>query len=192
MKYNDFVSWVDVPKFAGICNEIANATVLNERTNRMMKEKFIIAAMQLSNTAKNIDWVDEQDYDVKFNAWTDGEIEVKTGNDPLFTEEKGNLKKTIDIKLKNVHESKNQRTTLDKTFDHLMIIQIKNTFGIGFVDYATVVANLDTRTDGFKLIMPGNLVNIIYKQDIKNTPSNWTIDFDPKNWIMHQLTSAGC
>lgn len=192
MKYNDFVSWVDMPKFAGICNEIANATVLNESTNRMMKEKFILGALQKCNHKKNIDWVDERDFDVKFTDWFDGEVEVKTGNEPLFSLVKGNPKKQISLKLKNVYESTNQRTTLDKDFDHLMIVQIKGTFAVAFVDYVTVKNNLKTLTDGFLVKLTHDQINIVYQEDMRKKQPNWTIDFDPKNWIMHQLTSAGC
>jgi hypothetical protein len=189
--YNDFLKWVDIPKFADACHNICHQTILNESTNRMMKEKFIIAAMQLSNHAKNIDWTDERDFDVKFTAWTDGEVEVKTGNEPMFSAKTGKPKKQISLKLKNVYESKNQRTELDKEFDHLMIIQIKGTFAIAFVDYATVKANLKQLTDGFLVKLTHDQVNIVYEKDMRNEGTAWTIDLDPKTWVIAQLTKAG-
>jgi hypothetical protein len=191
MQYTDFLNWVDMPKFARACHEISNQTVLDSETNRMMKEKFILAALQLSNTAKNIDWLDERNFDVKFTAWTDGEVEVKTQKYPLFTKELGKPCKTTSIKLKNVHESKNQRTSLDKVFDHLMIIQVKGVFAVGFVDYATVIANLDPRTDGFKVNLTPDQINIVYKQDMRKEATSWTVDLDPKTWIVSQLVKAG-
>lgn len=191
MDYKDFLKWVDITKFSEACHNISHQKVLDESTNRMMKEKFIIAAMQLSNTAKNIDWTDERDYDVKFNDWVNGEVEVKTGNYPLFTEVRGNPCKTISIKLKNVYESKNQRTTLDKNFDHLMIIQVKRVFSVAFVDYATVIANLEQLTDGFKVNLTHDQINIVYKEDLKNKPTSWKIDLDPKTWVISQLVKAG-
>lgn len=191
MQYTDFLNWVDMPKFASACHNICNQTVLNESTNRMMKEKFIIAAMQLSNHAKNIDWTDERDFDVKFTTWTDGEVEVKTGNEPMFSAKTGKPKKQISLKLKNVYESRNQRTSLDKDFDHLMIVQIKGKFAVAFVDYATVKANLKQLTDGFLVKLTHDQINIVYEQDMRKEPTSWTIDLDPKTWVISQLVKAG-
>ncbi len=189
--YNDVLNWIDVNKFSKACHNICHQTVLNESTNRMMKEKFIIAAMQLSNHAKNIDWADERDYDVKFTAWSDGEVEVKTGNEPMFSAKTGKPKKQISLKLKNVYESKNQRTTLDKDFDHLMIVQIKGKFAVAFVDYATVKANLKQLTDGFLVKLTHDQINIVYEKDMRTEPTSWTIDLDPKTWVMARLVKAG-
>ena len=191
MQYTDFLNWVDMPKFALACHNICHQTVLNESTNRMMKEKFIIAAMQLSNHTKNIDWADERDFDVKFTAWTDGEIEVKTGNEPMFSAKTGKPKKQISLKLKNVYESKNQRTSLDKDFDHLMIVQIKGKFAVAFVDYATVKANLKQLTDGFLVKLTHDQINIVYERDMRKEPTAWTIDLNPKTWVIDQLVKAG-
>ncbi len=191
MQYNEFLDWVDIDKFSDACNNICHQTVLNESTNRMMKEKFIIAAMQLSNHKKNIEWTDVRDYDIKFTDWTNGDVEVKTGNEPLFYAKSGTPKKTISLKLKNVYESKNQRTTLDKVFNHLMIVQIKGTFAVAFVDYATVKANLKQLTDGFLVKLTHDQINIVYKKDMRNEPTSWTIDLDPKPWIFGTLAKAG-
>jgi hypothetical protein len=191
MNYSEFKTWVDMPKFAGVCNEICHATVLNESTNRMMKEKFILGALQRCNTANNIEWTDARDFDVKFLAW-DQTVEVKTGNEPMFSAKTGKPKKQVSLKLKNVYESRNQRKTLDKTFDHLMIVQIKGRFAVGFVDFATVNQHLVPLTDGFLVKMPFSTVNMIYEQDMRSVAAKWNIDFDPKNWVLSQLTSAGC
>ncbi len=191
MQYKEFLNWVDMPKFASACHNICHQTILNESTNRMMKEKFIIAAMQLSNHKQNIDWTDERDYDVKFVDWANGEVEVKTGNEPMFSVKTGKPKKQISLKLKNVYESKNQRTTLDKDFDHLMIIQIKGKFAVAFVDYATVKANLKQLTDGFLVKLTHDQINIVYEKDMRNEPTSWTIDLDPKTWVIAQLKKAG-
>jgi hypothetical protein len=191
MQYKEFLNWVDMPKFASACHNICHQTILNESTNRMMKEKFIIAAMQLSNHKQNIDWTDERDYDVKFVDWANGEVEVKTGNEPMFSVKTGKPKKQISLKLKNVYESKNQRTTLDKDFDHLMIIQIKGKFAVAFVDYATVKANLKQLTDGFLVKLTHDQINIVYEKDMRNEPTSWTIDLDPKTWVVAQLKKAG-
>lgn len=191
MNYNEFVTWVDMPKFAGVCNEICHATVLNESTNRMMKEKFILGALQRCNTANNIEWTDARDFDVKFQAW-DQTVEVKTGNEPMFSAKTGKPKKQVSLKLKNVYESRNQRKTLDKTFDHLMIVQIKGRFAVGFVDFATVNQHLVPLTDGFLVKMPFSTVSMIYEQDMRSVAAKWNIDFDPKNWVLNQLTAAGC
>lgn len=166
--------------------------MLNESTNRMMKEKFILGALQKCNHANNIDWVDERDFDVKFTNWANGTVEVKTGNEPLFSTITGKPKKQVSLKLKNVYESRNQRTTLDKTFDHLMIVQIKGRFGVGFVDYSTVQKHLVPLTDGFLVKMPFDTVQMIYQQDMRTVKPSWTIDFNPKNWILNQLSAAGC
>jgi hypothetical protein len=191
MQYTDFLNWVDMPKFASACHNICHQTILNESTNRMMKEKFIIAAMQLSNHKQNIDWTDERDYDVKFTNWVAGDIEVKTGNEPMFSTKTGKPKKQISLKLKNVYESRNQRTTLDKDFDHLMIIQIKGKFAVAFVDYATVKANLKQLTDGFLVKLTHDQINIVYEQDMRKELPSWTIDLDPKTWVISQLVKAG-
>ncbi len=147
--------------------------------------------MQLSNHKQNIDWTDERDYDVKFVDWANGEVEVKTGNEPMFSVKTGKPKKQISLKLKNVYESKNQRTTLDKDFDHLMIIQIKGKFAVAFVDYATVKANLKQLTDGFLVKLTHDQINIVYEKDMRNEPTSWTIDLDPKTWVVAQLKKAG-
>lgn len=191
MNYKDFLSWVDMPKFAEACNNISHATVLNESTNRMMKEKFIIGAMQKCNHKNNIEWTDARDFDIQFTEWNKGTVEVKTGNTPLFSPITGKSKKQVSIKLKNVYESKNQRTSLDKLFDHLMIVQIQGTFAVGFVDYAVVYKHLVPLTDGFLVKMPFNLVNIIYQQDMRSTNPSWSINFDPKTWVLNQLEVAG-
>ena len=191
MDYRDFNEWVDMPRFAEACNNICHATVLNESTNRMMKEKFIIGAMQKCNHKKNIEWTDERDFDVKLTDWTKGTVEVKTGNTPLFSPKTGKAKSQIKIKLKNVYESKSQRTSLDKLFDHLMIVQIQGTFAVGFVDYETVKDHLVTLTDGFLVKMPFDLVNMVYVQDMRTSDPSWTINFDPKTWVLSQLTEAG-
>lgn len=191
MNYKEFNTWVDMPKFAGVCNEICHATVLNESTNRMMKEKFILGALQRCNTANNIEWTDARDFDVKFQAW-DQTVEVKTGNEPMFSARTGRPKKQVSLKLKNVYESRSQRKTLDKTFDHLMVVQIKGHFAVGFVDFATVNQYLVPLTDGFLVKMPFSAVNIVYEQDMRSVPATWNIDFDPKNWVLNQLTAAGC
>lgn len=192
MKYNEFATWVDMPKFARVCNEIAHAQVLNESTNRMMKEKFILGALQRCNTVNNIEWTDARDFDVKFLNWTDSTVEVKTGNEPMFSAKTGKPKKQVSLKLKNVYESRSQRKTLDKTFDHLMIVQIKGRFAVGFVDFATVNKHLVTLTDGFLVKMPFSTVNMVYEQDMRSVNANWSIDFDPKNWVLTQLVTAGC
>jgi hypothetical protein len=190
LAYNDFLGWVDVDMFAEACHNICNEKILNESTNRMMKEKFILGSLQLCNHANNIDWVDQRDYDVKFHAWTEGNVEVKTGNSPMFSHITGKAKKNIKIKLKNVYESKQQRLNLDKEFDHLMIIQIQGTFAIGFVDFATVNQNLTAVTDGFLVNLSHDHVNIVYKKDMKKEPLVWTEDLSPKTWIMSTLAKA--
>lgn len=192
MIYRDFLNWVNVPRFAEVCNEICHAQVLNESTNRMMKEKFILGALQKCNHASNIEWTDERDFDVRFTDWPAGTVEVKTGNNPMYSPKTGRPKKQVSLKLKNVYESKNQRPNLDKEFDHLMVVQIKGMFAVGFVDYATVNQHLVPLTDGFLVRIPFEKINIIYQQDMRSVAPSWTIDFDPKNWILSQLTAAGC
>lgn len=191
MKYQEFLDWVDIEKFSEACNNICHASVLNESTNRMMKEKFIIGAMQKCNHKNNIEWTDERDFDIKFLDWEDDTIEVKTGNNPMFSPKTGKPKKQISIKLKNVYESRNQRTTLDKSFDHLMVVQIQGTFAVGFVDYKTVQEHLVMLTDGFLVRMPFEKIKIIYKKDMREKDPSWTINFDPKTWVLDQLREAG-
>lgn len=191
MKYQEFLDWVDIEKFSEACNNICHASVLNESTNRMMKEKFIIGAMQKCNHKNNIEWTDERDFDIKFLDWDDDTIEVKTGNNPMFSPKTGKPKKQISIKLKNVYESRNQRTTLDKSFDHLMVVQIQGTFAVGFVDYKTVQEHLVMLTDGFLVRMPFEKIKIVYKKDMREKDPSWTINFDPKTWVLDQLREAG-
>lgn len=191
MKYQEFLDWVDIEKFSEACNNICHASVLNESTNRMMKEKFIIGAMQKCNHKNNIEWTDERDFDIKFLDWEDDTIEVKTGNNPMFSPKTGKPKKQISIKLKNVYESRNQRITLDKSFDHLMVVQIQGTFAVGFVDYKTVQEHLVMLTDGFLVRMPFEKIKIIYKKDMREKDPSWTINFDPKTWVLDQLREAG-
>ncbi len=195
MDYKEFLTWVDVTKFASACNNISNAPgsqILNEHSNRMLKEKFILGALKKCNHKNNIRWVDTIDYDLIFDAWNNATIEVKTGDGPMFTEKKGNLKENVSVKLKNIYESKaNTRTTLDKTFDHLMIIQNSGTFAIGFVPYNIVSQHLKQLTDGWKAVIPSNQISIVYRQDMRQLPINWTVDLDPKIWVSDMLTKAG-
>ena len=93
LMYKQFTSWVDIDKWNGICSEIYNAKVLNESSNRMTKEKWILAALKLSNHKNNIDWVDCYDYDVIFKEWTLGKVEIKTGNNPMFSRHYANQQK---------------------------------------------------------------------------------------------------
>lgn len=194
MKYKVFLDWIDVEKFATACNNISNspgAQILNEHSNRMLKEKFILGALSLYNYKKNITWVDTIDYDLIFTDWNNATVEVKTGDNPMFTKKKGLLKKTIDPKIKNIYESKaNTRTTLDKKFDHLMIIQNSGTFAIGFVPFDIVSQHLIQLADGWKAKIPSDKVTIVYQQDMRQLPVNWTVDFNPRNWVTDKLTEA--
>lgn len=195
MDYKEFLNWVDVSKFASACNNISNAPgaqILNEHSNRMLKEKFILGALKKCNHKKNIRWVDAIDYDLIFDDWNNATIEVKTGDGPMFTEKKGDLKEHVSVKLKNIYESKaNTRTTLDKTFDHLMIVQNSGTFAIGFVPYNIVIQHLKQLTDGWKAVIPSDKITFVYQQDMRQLPVNWTVDLDPKYWVLDMLTKAG-
>lgn len=191
-KYNEFLSWVNIDSLATACNNIANAGILNESSNRMMKEKFIIGSLIKSNHANNITWADARDYDLIFNDWTeDPLIEVKTGNSPMFSPKTGKPKKFVTIKLKNVYESKTQRKTLDKEFDHLMIVQNQGFFSVGFVEYSTVLKKLRPVTDGFLVRLEHSDINIVFQKDMRAESKDWNIDLDPKNWVMDTLTKAG-
>jgi len=67
VNYSQFLDWIEVDKWNDICSQVFNAKVLNESSNRMTKEKWILAGLELSNHANNIDWVDCYDYDLMFN-----------------------------------------------------------------------------------------------------------------------------
>jgi hypothetical protein len=193
--YAEFLQWVNIAKFAEACHNIScasGAQVLNEHSNRMLKEKYILGALRKCNHAKNIQWIDTIDYDLIFDDWNNATVEVKTGDGPIFTEKKGNPKQYVEVKLKNIYESKeNTRTTLDKTFDYLMVVQNTGTFAVAFVDYATVSKHLVRLSDGFKARIPFADVNIIYKQDMRNMSVTWTVDLDPKLMVADKLTEAG-
>jgi len=194
VNYKEFLQWIDVEQFATACNNISNsqgAKVLNEHSNRMLKEKFILGALRLANHKKNIQWVDTIDYDLTFDSWHGATIEVKTGDGPMFTTKQGLLKENIEVKLKNIYESKeNTRTTLDKTFDHLMIIQNSGTFAIGFVPYSVASEHLVQLTDGWKARIPSDKVNIIYTKDMRDEPVNWDFNLDPKEWVLDTLSKV--
>ncbi len=195
MNYQDFLSWVDVSKFASACHNISCAPgsqILNEHSNRMLKEKYILGALRRCNHANNIQWIDTIDYDLIFTAWNNSTVEVKTGDGPIYTEKKGDPKKFVEVKLKNIYESKaNTRTTLDKTFDHLMIIQNSGTFAIGFVPFDIVSQHLVSLSDGWKARIPFDKVAIIYTQDMRQKSVTWNIDLDPKLWVDKKLIEAG-
>jgi hypothetical protein len=195
MSYNDFLGWVNVKKFADDCYNISNspgAQVLNEHSNRMLKEKYILGALQRRNHAKNIQWIDTIDYDLIFSHWNNATVEVKTGDGPIYTEKKGLPKKFVEVKLKNIYESKaNTRTTLDKTFDHLMIIQNSGTFAVGFVPFNIVEQHLVSLSDGWKARIPFDQVTIVYSEDMRQHPVTWTVDLDPRLMIDDKLEEAG-
>lgn len=190
VNYSQFLDWIEVDKWNDICSQVFNAKVLNESSNRMTKEKWILAGLELSNHANNIDWVDCYDYDLMFNDWDNAKIEVKTGNDPIFSRAKGKQKDVVKLKMKNIYESSYDRTTLDKDFDYLMIVQLSPVFAIAFADYQTVCDHLVQLKDGFLTRIPTNKLDIIYS---KSTASNGSssIDFDPKSVIIKQLKEAG-
>ena len=190
VNYSQFLDWIEVDKWNDICSQVFNAKVLNESSNRMTKEKWILAGLELSNHANNIDWVDCYDYDLMFNDWNNAKIEVKTGNDPIFSRVKGKQKDVVKLKMKNIYESSYDRTTLDKDFDYLMIVQLSPVFAIAFADYQTVCDHLVQLKDGFLTRIPTNKLDIIYS---KSTASNGSssIDFDPKSVIIKQLKEAG-
>lgn len=190
VNYSQFLDWIEVNKWNDICSQVFDAKVLNESSNRMTKEKWILAGLELSNHANNIDWVDCYDYDLMFNDWNNAKIEVKTGNDPIFSRAKGKQKDVVKLKMKNIYESSYDRTTLDKDFDYLMIVQLSPVFAIAFADYQTVCDHLVQLKDGFLTRIPTNKLDIIYS---KSTASNGSssIDFDPKSVIIKQLKEAG-
>lgn len=190
VNYSQFLDWIEVDKWNDICSQVFDAKVLNESSNRMTKEKWILAGLELSNHANNIDWVDCYDYDLMFNDWNNAKIEVKTGNDPIFSRAKGKQKDVVKLKMKNIYESSYDRTTLDKEFDYLMIVQLSPVFAIAFADYQTVCDHLVQLKDGFLTRIPTNKLDIIYS---KSTASNGSssIDFDPKSVIIKQLKEAG-
>jgi len=190
VNYSQFLDWIDVDKWNDICSQVFDAKVLNESSNRMTKEKWILAGLELSNHANNIDWVDCYDYDLMFNDWNNAKIEVKTGNDPIFSRAKCKQKDVVKLKMNNIYESSYDRTTLDKDFDYLMIVQLSPVFAIAFADYQTVCDHLVQLKDGFLTRIPTNKLDIIYS---KSTASNCSssIDFDPKSVIIKQLKEAG-
>ncbi len=194
MQYNEFLNWVDVKRFAKACYNISNsdgAQVLNQHSNRMLKEKYLLGALQMCNHAKNIQLVDAIDYDLIFDQWNET-VEVKTGDGPMYTEKKGLPKKFVEVKLKNIYESKaNTRTTLDKTFDHLMIVQNSGTFAIGFVPFNIVEKHLVSLSDGWKARIPFDKVTMVYTQDMRQHPITWTTDLGPMPWIFDTLAKAG-
>jgi len=103
---------------------------------------------------------------------------------------KGKQKDVVKLKMKNIYESSYDRTTLDKDFDYLMIVQLSPVFAIAFADYQTVCDHLVQLKDGFLTRIPTNKLDIIYS---KSTASNGSssIDFDPKSVIIKQLREAG-
>tara|TARA_E500000178_G_scaffold266314_1_gene263695 strand:- start:17949 stop:18524 length:576 start_codon:yes stop_codon:yes gene_type:complete len=187
--YKEFTSWVDVDKWNIICSEIYNAKVLNESSNRMTKEKWILAALKLSNHKGNIDWVDCYDYDVVFEEWNLGKVEIKTGNNPMFSKTMCKQKDVVKLKLKNIYESSYDRETLDKDFDHLMVVNLSPVFCVAFCDYATANKHLVQLKDGFLTKIPKDELTIVYKEPNKFTQSK--INFDPKSVIIGQLQEAG-
>ena len=188
-QYEEFTSWVDVDKWNGICSEIYNAKVLNESSNRMTKEKWILAGLKLSNHKDNIDWVDCYDYDVVFEEWNLGKVEIKTGNNPMFSKTMCKQKDVVKLKLKNIYESSYDRETLDKDFDHLMVVNLSPVFCVAFCDYATANKHLVQLKDGFLTKIPKDELTIVYKEPNKFTQSK--INFDPKSVIIGQLQEAG-
>lgn len=204
MNYYDFLTWVDMDKFAEACHNISGspgAQILNEHSNRMLKEKYILGALRKCNHAKNIQWVDTIDYDLIFNDWISTTVldetfpetvEVKTGDGPIYTEKRGDAKKFVEVKLKNIYESKaNTRTTLDKTFDHLMVIQNSGTFAVAFVPFNIVSQHLVSLSDGWKARIPFEKVTVVYSKNMRELPITWTVDLNPKLWVSDKLTEAG-
>lgn len=187
--YNEFKKWVDLDKWNTICSEVFNAKVLNESSNRMTKEKWILAALQLSNHKNNIEWVDCYDYDVIFKDWDLGKIEIKTGNDPMFSKVQAKPKDVVKLKLKNIYESSYDRKTLDKDFDHLMVVNLAPVFCVAFCDYETANKHLVQLKDGFLTRIPHEELTIIHKAPSKSVQSS--INFDPKSVILGQLQQAG-
>jgi hypothetical protein len=188
--YNEFIDWVDFEKWSSVCSEVFSAKILNQSSNRMTKEKWILAGLELSNTAKNIQWVDVQDYDLIFNDWELGKVEVKTGNTPLFSSVKCLPKKIINIKLKNTYDNKNDNIELDKEFDHLMIVNLHPVFCIAFCDFTMANKYLVPLKDGFLTRIPFDELTIVYKEPSK-LGVDTKINFDPKSVILGQLKKAG-
>lgn len=184
--YNEFTQWVDCDKWNTICGNVFNAKILNQSSNRWAKEKWILSGLQLSNTANNIDWIDCYDYDITCPI---GTVEVKTGNGPMFSAKRAKPKDVVKLKLKNIYESSYDRTTLDKVFDHLMIVNLSPVFCIAFCDYATAERHLVQLKDGFLTQIPKEELTIVYKAPTKDP--NSTINFDPKSVILNQLKEAG-
>lgn len=194
--YNDFLNWVDLPRFAKACHNISTSPkyqILNRHSNRMLKEQFILGALHLCNHAKNIQWVDTIDYDLIFDNWSDGNtVEVKSGDGPMFTEVKGLQKECVEIKLKNIYESKVTRTNFNKQFDHLMIIQNTDTFAVGFTPYETAIKYLQPKlSDGWKTRIPFDEIQMVYTQNVRKDTPSFSEDANPRPWILDVLRKEG-
>ena len=187
--YSDFIKWVDMDKWNSICSSVYEAKVLNESSNRMLKEKYILAGLLLSNTSKNIKYVDLRDYDLLFKDWKLGTVEVKSGDYPMFSRKQFKPKSFVKLKLKNNYENKHDRQELGKEFDHLMVIQLAPKFTIAFVDYATAIDNMITTKDGFISNIPIEKFDIVYCDNRADPISN--IEFNPMIFNSEQYKEAG-
>ena len=183
--YKEMSSWVDFGLWNKICSVVYNTKSLNSPSNRFLKEQYILAGLQQSNVRNNISWLDYQDYDISFNDWQAGKIEVKTGNGMLFTP-KGKAKKVVKIKVKNNLGGVQGRTTLDKVFDHMMVVQLYPIFCVAFVPYSTVEKYLTILSDGFGADIPFEEFEIVYQQKTFATDAMLP---DPKQIVLAQLKS---
>ena len=187
--YSDFIEWVDMDKWNSICSSVYEAKVLNESSNRILKEKYILAGLLLANTSNIIKYVDLRDYDLVFKDWKLGNIEVKTGEYPMFSRKQFKPKSFVKLKLKNNYENKTDRVELGKEFDHLMIVQLAPKFTIAFVDYATAIENMISVKDGFISNIPIEALDIVYCNDRAEPISN--IEFNPMSFITEQYKKVG-
>ena len=107
----------------------------------------------------------------------------------MFSKTMCKQKDVVKLKLKNIYESSYDRETLDKDFDHLMVVNLSPVFCVAFCDYATANKHLVQLKDGFLTKIPKDELTIVYKEPNKFTQSK--INFDPKSVIIGQLQEAG-
>jgi len=159
MKVQDFNETFDPKwdKLAKTCKVIG--TELNDRKSRFDKSDILEQALQAA-TRDKLCWVDEEGYD-HCCPQLDYKVEMKSQAAALFTRKTKQSKKTVSLKLTNTLQNKNKKKKLEETADDLIILDSYHG-AVGRVSYKTAIEHSVEVPDGFKTVIPFELVEILY------------------------------
>jgi len=181
MNYDDFNSWVDLNKICKVVKTINADSQFKGGASNFFKEKFLNLAIEEAQLPPRdkLKFVDKVDYDFESPF---GKIESKSQKDLVFTQGGKTKQPTMrdrccQFTLKNTN-TKND-VGLNKTFDHLMLVQTSGVFMIGFVPYESLAPHIYKEPDKWVCRLPTNAIHIVHHENINGVnESNGFLDIN--------------